>query len=205
MDVHLAREIAAVDAAVAGPQCEPPGHVFDVDRSVAAPGGDIRIHRRRDNQLRGTGGVEVKAHSARLHRFGFDGDPVPALLRADVDGRGGLAVDRALFNHHLDVRLVPGADFDRAVEGIEGDVRRPRGAEVLRLAFDEPGVRADEVDTCGPAQQRGHRNNWNSHKRLCCDPRTSVDLSSPWRKCRCREMGSDPIFSSVETPHENGV
>ena len=29
--------------------------------------------------------------------------------------------------------------------------------------------------------------------------------SSPWRKCRCREMGSDPIFSSVETPRENGV
>ena len=83
------------------------------------------VGHRNDQLRRSVVEVEVEAAVIALRLGHRDLDPVAVLLRLHLDRRDIVLVSPALLDDDLDVRLVPGPNLDRAVEGGQRDVGLP--------------------------------------------------------------------------------
>src|SRR5206468_1581905 len=112
----------------------------------------------------------MKPEAVRFGNLGFDRHLVAALIAPDLDGGGGFLRDGAFLDDDFDVGLVPGADFDAAVEGVQIEIRRAGDREMFGLALDVlSAVGADKIDTACRCQQSGESEcSCHFHKPPCC-------------------------------------
>ena len=122
---HFARQARADDRPVVGAQRSSASDLLDGDRAVAAP--QVERGRPGHGDTQPSAGREVHAddHAAgpRRRRAAHPHGHRIAVLRF-LDGdvlEAGLVLG-LLIDHDLDLGTVPGVDFDRAVEGVEGDL-----------------------------------------------------------------------------------
>src|SRR6266566_1047471 len=112
----------------------------------------------------------MKREAGRFRNLGFDRHLVAALLAPDLDGGGGVLRDGAFLDDDFDVGLVPRADLDAAVEGVQVEIRRAGRREMFGLALDVlSAVGADKIDTaCRCQQSRESECSRHFHKSPGC-------------------------------------
>src|SRR5213596_1284213 len=108
----------------------------------------------------------MKPEAVRFGNLGFDRHLVAALIAPDLDGGGGFLRDGAFLDDDFDVGLVPRADLDAAVEGVQIEIRRAGRREMFGLALDVlSAVGADKIDTaCRCQQSRESERSRHFHK-----------------------------------------